>query len=256
LQHYHGLKPPVTTIAARTAPPPSLLLLPAEGGRRSRQTSSTELGCSLSHLEAIAAAFRDGEELALILEDDALLSEQAFMMSNISSLRSLVASAPYDWNVLKLHTVNMKLQKTICKETAQAFVPVSWPRSADETADPLLDKIHPWNHWAQWGHWGTAAYVINRAGMEKALHATGYPNCTVWGRHQDRNNEKYTADEFVISPAVVGKVYTFARPLLSLMPVASGILHQGGADETFSQNTRHFFDEYLHGHIRCQPLKQ
>ena len=198
LQHYQGLKQPVTRIAAWTAPAPNLVLLPAQHGYRPRLTSSTELACSLSHLKAIAAAYRDGEELALILEDDALLSEQAFAMSNISGLRSLVASAPDDWNVLKLHTVNFRLQTKICNETTQAFVPFSWLRSANETAA---------KHWGQWGHWGTAAYVINRAGMEKALHATGYPNHKVWGLQEGHSNDKYTADEFIISPAVAGEVY-------------------------------------------------
>ena len=103
--------------------------------------------------------------------------------------------------------------------------------------------------------------MINRAGMEKALHATGYPNHKVWGLQEGHSNDKYTADEFIISPAVAGEVYSFARPLLSLMSVESGILHHNGkehkrADETFNQDTRDLFDKYLHGHTRCQPLNR
>ena len=171
----------------------------------------------------------------------------AFAMSNISGLRSLVASAPDDWNVLKLHTVNFRLQTKICNETTQAFVPFSWLRSANETAA---------KHWGQWGHWGTAAYVINRAGMEKALHATGYPN-HAWGR---RRPQRQHSRQFIISPAVAGEVYSFARPLLSLMSVESG------SCTTTAKNTRGRTKHSISTHVicstntctsnRCQPLNR
>ena len=61
-----------------------------------------EAACTLSHLEAIKQAYDDGNEHALILEDDAQLSTDFFQ-----NLSSFLKSAPPGWKVLQFSTNNV-----------------------------------------------------------------------------------------------------------------------------------------------------
>ena len=63
-----------------------------------------EAACLLSHLSAIKQAYDDGNEHALILEDDAHLSNDFFQ-----HLPSLLKSAPPGWKVLQFSTSNVSL---------------------------------------------------------------------------------------------------------------------------------------------------
>ena len=61
-----------------------------------------EAACTLSHLRAIKQAYDDGNEHALILEDDAQLS-----IDFLQSLPSFLKSAPPGWKVLQFSTNNV-----------------------------------------------------------------------------------------------------------------------------------------------------
>lgn len=57
----------------------------------------TEYACLASHLKAIHTAYHNGEPFAIICEDDAVIQK------NIN-WRTLMDSAPSDWEILQLHT--------------------------------------------------------------------------------------------------------------------------------------------------------
>lgn len=61
-----------------------------------------EAACTLSHLRAIKQAYDDGNEHALILEDDTQLS-----IDFLQSLPSFLKSAPPGWKVLQFSTNNV-----------------------------------------------------------------------------------------------------------------------------------------------------
>lgn len=62
--------------------------------------SSGEIGCTLSHLEAVSRARRDGHQLALIFEDDVGLD---LIPHWERTLPQLIETAPPDWSVINLN---------------------------------------------------------------------------------------------------------------------------------------------------------
>ena len=112
-----------------------------------------EAACLLSHLKAIKQAYDDGREIALIVEDDALLSSIF-----CDEFDTYVAQAPEGWKVLQLATNNphVVMQGSLIHEPF-----ISWQRY----------------------HHSTRAYLINRSGMETLLgkvHSTTLTGETVW----------------------------------------------------------------------------
>eukprot|EP00986_Skeletonema_menzelii_P014690 scaffold10025_cov185-Skeletonema_menzelii.AAC.1 len=90
-----------------------------------------EAACTLSHLRAIKQAYDDGNEHALILEDDTQLS-----IDFLQSLPSFLKSAPPGWK----------------------------PRVVTHGSN-LLDPFISWQPY----HWSMGAYLVNRAGMKSLL---------------------------------------------------------------------------------------
>ena len=131
-----------------------------------------------SHLNAIKQAYRDGHDLALILEDDAMLSA-----TFRDSLMDYVSShAPKDWKVLQFATNNpgLILHGALLHE---AFV--SW---------------QPY-------HWSARAYLINRAGMQTLMDRShslkaGRDVWSIQGQHP-----MVVADE-VIYASLMSDAYT------------------------------------------------
>ena len=98
---------------------------------------SKEVAVTISHLRAIQRAYQLDLAYALILEDDARISDRF-----LSSWNELIESAPDDWEMLNLYTTNRR-----------AIVHLNH-----------LDDLHTF--WSPW-YWGSTAYVITRVGMEK-----------------------------------------------------------------------------------------
>ena len=67
-----------------------------------------ELACSLSHLRAIATAWADGVQTALIVEDDISFE---YLPAWPLSLQQLALRAPANWEILQLYTSRAKLYK-------------------------------------------------------------------------------------------------------------------------------------------------
>ncbi|KAK1736260.1 hypothetical protein QTG54_012860 [Skeletonema marinoi] len=112
-----------------------------------------EAACLMSHLKAIKQAYDDGREVALIVEDDALLSSLF-----CDEFDDYVAQAPEGWKVLQFATNNAHVIK-------------------------FGYMIHePFISWQRYHH-STRAYLINRAGMETLLgkvHSTNLIGGSVW----------------------------------------------------------------------------
>lgn len=99
-----------------------------------------EYCCTLSHLEAVYAAWRAADDAALILEDDVRIIRWPGDMWD-----TIISSAPEDWQILHM-------------------LPIG-----DVAVGLLKDKKAPlWLPWRS-GLWGTAAYIINQKGMEQVL---------------------------------------------------------------------------------------
>lgn len=101
--------------------------------------SLSELGCTLSHLKAIKTAFDNGNEIALIMEDDASLMLTPLWQTTIENILSSIPN----WSIVNLCTC-IKEKTNI---NFQKFNPNK----------PL---------------WGCGAYIINRRGMQDVLTAT------------------------------------------------------------------------------------
>jgi GR25 family glycosyltransferase involved in LPS biosynthesis len=119
-----------------------------------------EAACLLSHLQAILAAYQDGNDLVLILEDDAVIST-----TFVHEWKTYLQQAPSDWKILQFATNN----KNVVKQGANpAFV----------------DKFVTWQPY----HWSTRAYFLNRDGMERILNKT-YSTTTITTNDDDDDDD-------------------------------------------------------------------
>lgn len=136
-----------------------------------------EAACLLSHLKAIRQAYLDGHTMALILEDDALVSQDF-----LRHWRSYVDRAPMGWKILQFAANNANILKQFVN---------------------LLDPFVSWQRY----HYSTRAYLINRAGMETILNKT-YAIDAAKGEDQWRVDEypMVVADEAIYYLA--GDTYT------------------------------------------------
>ena len=98
-----------------------------------------EAACALSHLKAILRAYDEGQEYALILEDDTVVKP-----SLLQNWKLYTSTAPSDWNILQLFTS----EKTMLRHAAY-----------------LVD---PWLAWLP-KHFAASAYIVNREGMEQII---------------------------------------------------------------------------------------
>jgi glycosyl transferase family 25 len=108
--------------------------------RYARKLTPGEIGCSLSHKLALEAFLRSGQQIALILEDDAAVPP------NISEIIAEIAhSLPSDWGLLKLGGTGSVRGRFHCKTTHGSII---------NTAVTTLDSH---------------AYIVTRAGAERLL---------------------------------------------------------------------------------------
>jgi len=133
-----------------------------------------ELACLISHILTIERAYKAGEELAVIIEDDTRFQEDFFRLIN-----GKVDSAPVDWEILQLYTVNEEVALQLRKVRQDNFV-----------------KWFP-------NHWSTAAYIVNRKGMKKLIHAFDVLTGAAWSTgDKEKLAHVLVADEFLYFHAV------------------------------------------------------
>ena len=198
--------------------------------------SPGELGCSFSHLKAIHQAYLDGEDTALIVEDDIVMDDAPHWPE---AIQDLVTKAPADWGVLQLWTnnpsfykyvhqgqsgdqvdpVSMKevdLATPVCEDgqyTRPPFVPWyddAWPEGQGSDAAPL-PPLHG-------GLWSTMAYLINRKAMATILEKM---NMLDGGKAtMGKLRLPVLADHLLFKSA---RTYTYTRPLFRAFPRTSTI---------------------------------
>lgn len=107
-----------------------------------------EIGCTLSHLVAIKKAYDNGDEYALVVEDDV----QFNLLTIIdTSIKEIITQAPTDWEILKLCCIRNSIN--------------------EPTVTYKNMKYHVENI-VEYNTWGTQAYIINKKGMRKILGYT------------------------------------------------------------------------------------
>eukprot|EP00581_Thalassiosira_minuscula_P007577 CAMPEP_0183703776 /NCGR_PEP_ID=MMETSP0737-20130205/1388_1 /TAXON_ID=385413 /ORGANISM="Thalassiosira miniscula, Strain CCMP1093" /LENGTH=636 /DNA_ID=CAMNT_0025930573 /DNA_START=1961 /DNA_END=3871 /DNA_ORIENTATION=+ len=130
----------------------------------------------LSHLNAIKTAYDAGHDLALILEDDAVLSKTFVMGWSF-----YVDRAPSGWKVLQFATDNSHVM-------SQGLL--------------LQEPFVTWQPY----HWSTRAYIINRSGMQTLMdqaHSYSQVGQTIWRIQQI---PMVVADEAIYT--LVGNTFT------------------------------------------------
>ena len=98
-----------------------------------------EFAVTLSHIRAIRQAYKDGYQYALILEDDARITN-----TFLSEWRHFIQMAPVGWHMLNLYTTNMKSVMHL---------------------NALKDPFVKWKAY----FWGATAYILNREGIIQIL---------------------------------------------------------------------------------------
>ena len=128
-----------------------------------KKYTAEEVACTLSHLKAIRQAYFDGHESALIVEDDAVLTN-----SFLESWSAYADLAPVDWAILQWTTNNAAVN------TKKSY------RSDDF-----------WISWTGY-HWSTIAYTIRRKGMQRVLNHTSN---MFHSRRKDKEHHQWCFDE-------------------------------------------------------------
>ena len=121
--------------------------------RKCSGTMDTEFACTSSHIKAIHTAYHNNEQFAIIAEDDSII------VNNID-WHQLMKSAPFDWEVLQLHTC------CIPRTTAnkKVFTYFNKPDQLWLESSSVIPSA--------------AFYIISREAMEKVLsrYVVGYEN--------------------------------------------------------------------------------
>jgi GR25 family glycosyltransferase involved in LPS biosynthesis len=104
-----------------------------------------EIGCTLSHLIAINTAYNNGDEIALICEDDLLFDT---CLVNGITMEEIANNCPNNWGIIQLVSL---IHITEYKKF----------KSYNYTYIKRDDKNI---------FWGTAGYLINKKGMEEVLN--------------------------------------------------------------------------------------
>ena len=132
----------------------------AERRERFGEEYLNALGTSLSHLEAVYAAYDDGASVALIMEDDARWD---LLPTWSSDLEKFVERLPEDWTVTQLSALGDYA------ETTKLFY--DWQRERKNAPGQSLTTLPKGSRRLS----GTQAYLISRKGMSRLVKAYRSP---------------------------------------------------------------------------------
>ena len=188
------------------------------------------LACTLSHLRAIKQAYDDGQEMAIILEDDALISQDF-----LDNWESYADQAPSDWQILQWMTSNTIVNKRAI-HTHHDF----------------------WMSW-RWYFWRANFYSIRREGMERIMDASyeksvkmrsnlGYDTMTTTTTTSSSSSTTHGTDRWVLSiPQFITadsfifdltKTYTSTYPWITLQNCSNTIIMLGDREDcTFGKSS-------------------
>jgi len=138
-----------------------------------------EVGCTLSHLKALATAYRQGHEVVLVLEDDADLTAEAIWPLSLSEL---AAKAPANWHCVNLCDFSTSL---------------SWSQEVSFSAPPRPIPVG----------FSTVAYLVSRSGLAAATGALKDPAATIG------QLKTCAADKLIFG--ILDQVYSCSFPMIS-----------------------------------------
>lgn len=120
-----------------------------------------EVGCLLSHIRAIARAYADGHEVAIILEDDAYFKHAVLWKPD--ALARIISSAPSDWRIISFaclpsHAGSFLNHMITAARKQYEGSGRGYAKFEGDTVNGML----------------AMAYVINRDGMRAILDRIGY----------------------------------------------------------------------------------
>ena len=176
-----------------------------------KEYTEIEVACLLSHLKAIHTAFKAGHDTVLILEDDAVITDEFWL-----NWESQVELAPADWTMLKWSATN----------------PAVYSQGLG-----IYQAGDPWINW-QPDQWGAVAYMLNRRGMSEILNHTvlytenninTVEESIIWRIDQP---ELIVADEVV--PYYAKQVYTSTYPWIHFTDTLASTF---GGGQAHSGNT-------------------
>jgi GR25 family glycosyltransferase involved in LPS biosynthesis len=151
-----------------------------------RLVSPAEACCTLSHIKAVVAAYDNGEQEALILEDDIL---PTYAPLADFSLTAIARYRPANAECISLFCVNPAITRRLVSERLPHYVP--WSPDV----------------------WSSGAYYVTRRGMERIRQRYVLPNgkidLSACAATQAR--ESFIADCDVLFPQM--QTYFFTRPM-------------------------------------------
>jgi GR25 family glycosyltransferase involved in LPS biosynthesis len=141
--------------------------------KRLSLTRRGELGVTLSHLKAVRTAYLNGDDMALIIEDDMNLALRPYWTFDVNDLIATLRQQNVSW-----HSVQLQY---IFREPHRIDDRYIWEIKEAEMLDGRLYKT--------WFQWCTGAYLVSRAGMHEVV------------RHFLRNS---TSGELMLNPVCDG----------------------------------------------------
>jgi len=162
-------------------------------------------GCMLAHLKAIRQAWLDGNELALICEDDADLSDYKKIFDRTNEiLISLPSPAKEDWEIIQLQYTGPAFLNKLARFIHKGRIP---------------------NTLVKGYQMGAVAYLINRRGMKKFLELM---------TNQDSRDIARYSRNFTILPMGRSEefIYAHLNTYFSLYPVINYTVEISTIDPT------------------------
>jgi GR25 family glycosyltransferase involved in LPS biosynthesis len=160
------------------------------------------IGCCNSHIKAIHTAWIEGNEMAIICEDDVDFSNSATIFTRICNLlETLPESVKGDWDVLQIQYTEPHFSKGL-----QTYIE-TFKVSNDNSIDGLKNRI------VKGYLYGAVAYLMNRKGMSKFLNM-------MTKLHTDDLN-KYTITASFDHPRAHSEelVYRYINSYMSVFPI-------------------------------------
>lgn len=154
------------------------------------KATRAEIGCTLSHLTAILTAYESNLSEAIILEDDARFTQESFALT----MKSLKLINNPNLEILQLVWI-LGDQEHLLKKVFDAY------------ERGCLAIPHEQNIYC------TAAYYINRKGMESILNKHFDINCRKFQLNGCRYENKIQADNLIFG--VNNNVFTLTKPCFS-----------------------------------------
>jgi GR25 family glycosyltransferase involved in LPS biosynthesis len=148
-----------------------------------------ELGCTFSHIKAIITAYKNGDDGALIFEDDIY---DTYRSKWVKEIDEIVANAPIDTECIILHCINAKEIKS------------------------MIDIKDDYSEWHD-ARWSSGAYYINKKGMKKI-----YDLCYSDQMININNCMSNISDKCIYS---IIKSYNYTKPLF-IHQIIQSTIHQ------------------------------